>query len=236
MSVTSTQPATKSYTPALVLFDLDGTLIDSAKDLHASVNEMLVELERQPVPLPSVKIWIGNGIDRLVHRSLTGSMDGEVEPQVFVQARTIFNLAYDKNNGVYATIYPGVIDALNRLASLGIPQACVTNKDERFTHSLLERSGLAGYFDQVIAGDTLANKKPHPQPLLYAAAQQGAEPADCVMVGDSLSDLKAGKAAGFSVFCVTYGYNQGVEFDQLPLPQRPDGILDSLVQLPCCQH
>lgn len=218
----------------MVLFDLDGTLVDSAQDLHASVNDMLVEIGRQPEPLDKVKIWIGNGIDRLVHRSLTGSMDGEVEAQQFQQARAGFNRAYDKNNGVYATVYPGVIDALDRLQNLNIPQSCVTNKDERFTLSLLERSGLAGYFDQVIAGDTLEHKKPHPEPLLYAAAQQGARPADCVMVGDSLSDLKAGKAAGFSVFCVTYGYSQGVVFEELPQDQQPDAIIDNLLQLPFC--
>lgn len=218
----------------MVLFDLDGTLVDSAKDLHASVNDMLVELGREPKPLDDVKIWIGNGIDRLVHRSLTATMDGEAEPQQFAQAREIFNRAYDKNNGVYATIYPGVVEALDKLQSLNIPQSCVTNKDERFTHSLLTRCGLADYFDQVIAGDTLEHKKPHPQPLLYAAEQQGAKPAECIMVGDSLSDLKAGKAAGFCVYCVTYGYSQGVVFEQLPEVQQPDGIFDNLMLLPCC--
>ena len=165
------------------MFDLDGTLVDSARDLHASVNDMLQVLGEPARPLENVKVWIGNGIDRLIHRSLTNSVEGEVELPLFEKARNAFNQAYDRNNGVYATIYPGVIDTLNNLKNARIPLCCVTNKDERFTLSLLDRTGLADYFDLVVAGDTLENRKPHPQPLLYAAQQQSANPADCVMVG-----------------------------------------------------
>lgn len=214
------------------MFDLDGTLVDSARDLHASVNDMLKELGEPARPLESVKVWIGNGIDRLIHRSLTNSVEGEVDLPVFKEARNVFNHAYDRNNGAYATIYPGVIDALEYLKESAILQSCVTNKDERFTLSLLDRTGLSDYFDLVVAGDTLENRKPHPQPLLYAAEQQSCKPADCVMVGDSLSDLAAGRAAGFKVYCVNYGYSQGVVFSQLPAESRPDGILDNLTQLP----
>lgn len=221
--------------PAMVLYDLDGTLVDSARDLHASVNDMLSEMGEASRPLESVKNWIGNGIDRLIHRSLTNSVEGEVEQTVFLQARAAFDRAYDVNNGVYATIYPGVIDALENLKSTGIPQSCVTNKDERFTLSLLARTDLAKYFNLVVAGDTLENRKPHPQPLLYAAAQQAFDPTDCVMVGDSMSDLKAGKTAGFRVYCVRYGYSQGVDFDRLPADSRPDGIIDKLTELPFFQ-
>lgn len=219
----------------MIMFDLDGTLVDSARDLHASVNDMLQVLGEPARPLENVKVWIGNGIDRLIHRSLTNSVEGEVELPLFEKARNAFNQAYDRNNGVYATIYPGVIDTLNNLKNARIPLCCVTNKDERFTLSLLDRTGLADYFDLVVAGDTLENRKPHPQPLLYAAQQQSVNPADCVMVGDSMSDLKAGRASGFRVYCISYGYSQGVVFDQLPIASQPDGIIDDLTQLPFCQ-
>lgn len=219
-----------------MMVDLDGTLVDSVTDLHVSANDMLGKMGLAARPESAVRLWVGNGIDKLIHRCLTGEMDGEAEIETFLRARDFFDAAYEINNGVYSTLYEGVVNALDIAAQKNIRLGCVTNKDARFAHSLLQRQNLAGYFPLVIAGDTLAHKKPHPQPLLHAASVNGAKPSDCVLIGDSMSDLKAAKAAGFGIFCVSYGYSQGVSFADLQGDLKPDGIVDSMADLPFLQN
>jgi phosphoglycolate phosphatase len=107
-----------------------------------------------------------------------------------------------------------------------IPLACVTNKSARFTLPLLEMVGFSRHFRQVVAGDTLPRKKPDPAPLLHASARLGVAPADMLMIGDSLNDTQAARAAGCPVFCVTYGYNEGVDVHTLDT----DAVVSTLVE------
>jgi phosphoglycolate phosphatase len=124
-------------------------------------------------------------------------------------------------------LYPGVRDGLDYLKTAGYPLGCVTNKPAQFAEPLLRDLGVRDYFGIVVSGDTLPRRKPDPLPLLHAAAHFGVEPGDALMVGDSVSDVKAARAAGFAIVCMTYGYNHGVDIRTA----HPDAVIDSLVEI-----
>ncbi|VFN02794.1 MAG: phosphoglycolate phosphatase [Candidatus Kentron sp. G] len=213
--------------PKLVLFDLDGTLVDSVPDIAISADEMLSRVGRKPWGEAKVREWIGNGIANLVGRALTGKMDGEPDEALFAWAYPIFLDLYDEQNGRRSTIYPGVRAGLDFFAGRDIPLACVTNKAARFTEPLLERLGLRDSFALVLSGDSLPKKKPDPMPLLHAAGHFGVAPCASLLIGDSISDVKAGRAAGFGVIAVTYGYNHGLDIRAA----EPDVAIGSLGEL-----
>nr|VFJ91746.1 MAG: phosphoglycolate phosphatase [Candidatus Kentron sp. H]VFJ92963.1 MAG: phosphoglycolate phosphatase [Candidatus Kentron sp. H]VFJ99571.1 MAG: phosphoglycolate phosphatase [Candidatus Kentron sp. H] len=210
--------------PKLVVFDLDGTLVDSVPDIAKSADEMLIRVGMAPHGEAKVRQWIGNGIERLVRRALTDSMDGEPDAALFARAYPLFLQCYDEHNGRRSTIYPGALAALEFLDREGIPLACITNKAARFTEPLLARLGLRDRFGLVVSGDTLPRKKPDPMPLLHVADRFGVPPGNALLVGDSLSDVKAARAAGFGVVAVTYGYNHGLDIRGA----GPDVAMDSL--------
>lgn len=210
-----------------ILFDLDGTLIDSAPDLRLAVDLMLDELGYPLVGEERVRAWVGNGAQRLVKRALTGRMDGEPERELFERAMARFFALYAEHLTDRTTLYPGVTDALGRLASADYALAIVTNKPERFTLPLLDSMGLSDYFSVVVSGDTLSRKKPDPAPLLYATGRLDCEPGRAVMVGDSLNDVAAGRAAAMATVCVPYGYNQGIDIGAM----APDLVVRSLLDL-----
>ena len=192
-----------------VTIDLDGTLLDTIPDLARAANMMLGELGRPALDEALIRTFVGKGIQNLVQRTLAGNLEGNVEPQLAGHGLGVFERCYAEVNGKHTTIYPGVREGLDRLRDDGIPLACVTNKSARYTLPLLEMVGLAQYFEQVVAGDTLKLKKPHPAPLIHSAEFFGIAPRDMLMIGDSLNDTQAARAAGCPVFCVTYGYNEG---------------------------
>ena len=211
----------------LVLFDLDGTLVDSLPDLAWCGNEMLRELgldERDP---QAARAWVGDGIGRFVKRFLTGEMDAEPAPELFDRALRTFERLYADNVSARSAVYPGVIDGLERLAARDLHLGCVTNKAGSFTADLLEAKGLASYFELVVAGDTTPRKKPDPMPLHYAADHFGLGYANCLMVGDSANDVKAARAAGFRVIAVPYGYNHGYSIHDC----NPDRVVADLREL-----
>ncbi len=210
--------------PKLVLFDLDGTLVDSVPDLHACVNKMLDELDRAPYEEDSVRAWVGNGVDRLVKRVLTNDMMAEPEEKLFTNAIQIFRKHYAQNTSRYSKVYQGVFEGLKYLHSNKIHCACVTNKAEQFTLPLLEKLKLSEWFELIVSGDTLDKCKPDPAPLLHVAATLQLEPADCVMVGDSMHDMKAARAAGFCAVAVPYGYNHGQDITK----SNPDFVINSI--------
>ena len=213
--------------PELVLIDLDGTLIDSAPDLSYCVDRMLEQLGKPVVGLDPVRQWIGNGVERLIHRALTGTMDGQAEPQLFQQAHHVFQAYYESHNGDFSRVYPGVLEGLKYLDGLGCYLGCVTNKPIRFTEPLLSRFGLREKFTLILGGDSLPRKKPDPLPLLHAAEYFGVSPKLSWLIGDSVTDIQAARAAGFQVVCVSYGYNHGQNIRQ----HQPDAVLDSLAEL-----
>ena len=192
-----------------ITIDLDGTLLDTVADLSAAANMMLAELERPALAESLIRTFVGKGINNLVDRTLAGSIEGGAEPALIERALPIFERCYTQMNGRHATIYPGVREGLERLRTQEIPLACVTNKSTRFTLPLLDMVGFAPYFRHVVAGDTLPRKKPDPDPLLHACQAFGIAPRDMLMIGDSINDTQAARAAGCPVFCVTYGYNEG---------------------------
>lgn len=211
-----------------VMIDLDGTLLDTIPDLAVATNRMLEELGHAPLPLEMVRTFVGKGIPRLVERALAGSIDGHADAAVLARALLVFERHYAAVNGLHTTIYPGVREGLEQFAAAGFPLACVTNKAGAFTTPLLERVGLAHFFAQIIAGDTLARKKPDPQPLLHACAQFGVAPAQMLMIGDSLNDVQAARAAGCPVFCVPYGYNEGHPVQSLEVDAIVGALTDCI--------
>lgn len=216
------------FTPPLpvraVMIDLDGTLLDTIPDLAVAANMMLGELGMPTLPEALIRNFVGKGINNLIERTLTGSMDGKPDAELFRQALPIYDRCYTAVNGKYTTMYDGVQEGLDELRAQGFPLACVTNKSGRFTLPLLESVSIAHYFTIVVAGDTLPQKKPDPEPLLHACDKLGVEPGEMLMIGDSLNDAQAARAAGCPVFCVTYGYNEGHDVRTLDV----DAIVTSL--------
>ena len=218
------------FTPPLpikaVMIDLDGTLLDTIPDLAVAANLMLAELKMPALPEATIRNFVGKGINNLIERTLTGSMDGKPDAKLFEQAWPVYERSYRAVNGKHTTIYPGVKEGLDVLRAQGYPLVCVTNKSERFTLPLLDYVQLSGYFVKVVSGDTLPQKKPDPAQLLHACKQLNVAPAEMLMIGDSINDAQAARAAGCPIFCVTYGYNEGHDVHTLDV----DAIVASLVE------
>ena len=213
--------------PGLVLIDVDGTLVDSVPDLAYCVDQMMQRLGRPPHGEAAVRNWVGNGVERLVRRALTGTLDGEPREADYALAYPLFLELYGENTSKRSALYPGVRPGLDLLARRGYRLGCVTNKAAAFTEPLLADLGIRDAFEIVISGDTLPEKKPSPLPLLHAAEWFGVEPADALMVGDSVSDVKAARAAGFAIVCMSYGYNHGQDIRAA----EPDAVIDSMMEL-----
>ena len=208
------------------MIDLDGTLLDTAGDLAAAANMMLRELGRAELPLETIKSYIGKGIQKLVKRSLTGSLDGEPDADLFDKAMPLYERNYAETLCVSTRPYPGVLEGLTVLRDRSFQLACVTNKAEAFTLPLLRATGMLDFFDIVLAGDSLPRKKPDPMPLLHACAHFGIQPSEMLLIGDSLNDAQAARASGCGVFCVPYGYNEGRDVRELDC----DAIVPSLFE------
>ena len=213
--------------PSMILIDLDGTLVDSVPDLAYCVDAMMARLGRPPHGEAKVRNWVGNGVERLVRRALIGQLEGEPDEADFQVAYPIFLELYRDNTSQRSQLFPGIRDGLDWLKAAGYRLGCVTNKAAQFTEPLLRDLGVRDYFEIVISGDTLPRSKPDPLPLLHAAAHFGAEPAQALMIGDSISDVKAARAAGFTIFCMSYGYNHGQDIRDY----HPDVVLDALTEV-----
>ena len=213
--------------PGMILIDVDGTLVDSVPDLAFCIDEMMRRLGREPRGETRVRDWVGNGVERLVRRALIGRLDGEPDEAEFDRAYPVFLELYADNTSKRSLLYPGVVDGLDYLKAAGYALGCVTNKAEQFTIPLLRDLGIDEYFSIVICGDTLEHKKPHPAPLLHAAEFFKVSPAQSLMVGDSISDVTAARAAGFQIACLPYGYNHGEDIRVA----EPDVIIETLAHL-----
>ncbi len=207
------------------LIDLDGTLLDTVPDIAAAVNAMLVDMGRAELPMQTVADYVGKGADVLVHRALSGSLDGRVDADQFARGKDAFYRHYRRLNGAAAQIYPGITTALGALRARGVKLACVTNKPREFTRALLQSASLAPYFDAVVSGDDATHRKPHAAPLLEACRLMGVDITEAVMVGDSENDLLAARAAGCPAVLVEGGYNEGRPVSELPA----DAIVASLI-------
>jgi phosphoglycolate phosphatase len=213
--------------PELIVFDLDGTLVDSAPDLAQSIDAMMASLELPPCGLDQVRRYVGNGVERLVKRALTGELWAEPPPSLYNQALAQFLDFYTASNGQHTLVYPGVHKALGSLHEAGIRLGGLTNKKRRFTEPLLQAMRLDDFFELWVCGDDLKQQKPDPEPLLYAMQQLGVSAAATWRVGDSETDVATARAAGVKILAVSYGYNHGKDI----VEAKPDGIVDSLLQI-----
>jgi phosphoglycolate phosphatase len=190
-----------------VIFDLDGTLVESACEIVAALNRALDELGLPPLEPKRIEAMIGRGVRTLDERALQATEGGaliEVE-----RAVERFEAHYAQTIATEARLYPGVLEGLRRLKAAGLPLAVVTNKPRFFTLQLLERAQVVDFFTAVVAGDDGIRRKPEPDMLLAACEKMGTPPAQTLMIGDSDNDIAAARAAGCPVWCVPYGYNEG---------------------------
>ena len=209
-----------------VLFDLDGTLIDTVPDLHAAVCGMLADFGQPPLPIDAVRAYIGRGMANLVKRTLAGSLDAAKDDSPApADAVAAFRRHYARENGRRTQVFPGVKEGLEAIRALGLPMAVITNKPTAFTEPLLERTALAGFFSVVVGGDDLPRVKPDPMSLVWACGRLGVSPADTLFVGDSVNDSLAARAAACRVFLLPYGYNEGRDVRELDC----DAIVPSIV-------
>lgn len=206
------------------MFDLDGTLVDTAPEIAAAINAMLADLNLPILPAMQIQGYIGEGAQALIRRSVTATVTAD--DALLERAQALFFEHYAKTV-TRSLPYPGVFEVLQTLKQKGLRLACVTNKPERFTLPLLEASGLLPFFERVVAGDTLPKKKPDPIQLHYICAEFKVLEAEAMLVGDSLTDVKAAHAAGCYIVTVPYGYNQGSPVDDTLV----DATIDNLIEL-----
>ena len=194
-----------------VTFDLDGTLLDTVADLAEACRHMLEELGEPPRTLEEIHSFVGKGMAVLVERCLTrGHAPSAEHLHAGIES---FKRHYAVVNGTLTGVYPQVLAGLKAWKAAGLKLGVVTNKPGMFTETLLERMGMADFFDVIVSGDTTAFKKPHPEPLFHACEVLGTLPAENLHIGDSKNDIQAARAAGCPVFCVPYGYNEGQPVD-----------------------
>lgn len=209
-----------------VSFDLDGTLVDTAPDLGAAANMMLVILGGRPLPDERIPTLIGGGIDELVARALEQS-GMTPDSALRVLAAALFRNLYSQRVFERSRVYPGVVETLHFLRGSGRVLCCVTNKESRFALPLLRSAGLSGFFQAVLCADRLEDRKPSPNLLSAACIHAGVAPQRMLYVGDSHADILAAHAAGCRAVAVEYGYHQQLSFEEL----RPDGIVRHMEQI-----
>ena len=215
-----------------VLFDLDGTLVNTVAGLTQLVNQMRKDFDKPPISEEKVGKYIGKGMLVLVRRALTNSMDAELDPQIFEMAVKSFASHVEKGEYDKGTLYPGVIEMLRELRRRGLKIALVTNKPYNMTVEVLEQSELTGMFDTVIGGDTTENPKPAADPLLLACERLGIKTDEAIMVGDSGNDSLAAKNAGIPSILLRSGWSEGVPIDSFAKRDGALYVLREIRELP----
>jgi phosphoglycolate phosphatase len=230
MPGTQTGPNWRGQALGGVLFDLDGTLLDTASDIARALNYTLADYSLAPLPVSDVTRMVGRGSPILIDRAAAaqGRVLTEAHRAEMVERFFDHYGALEKCNESDAQPYPGAREALRTLHEAGMRIAVVTNKQRRFANELLHRLDLMQWIDVVVGGDTCERRKPDPQPLLFACASLALSPSQAVMVGDSSNDVAAARAARIPVICVPYGYNEG----QDPYSLACDAMIESLAELP----
>jgi phosphoglycolate phosphatase len=207
------------------ILDLDGTMLHTVPDFELALNGMRAEFGLAPIDQATIEPMVGKGSEKLIRDVLALDYDAGHIDAVFGQAMAAYQRHYLAINGERSTLFPEVIEGLQALKAQGLRLACVTNKPIAFTRPLLDRKGLAPFFEIVYGGDSLARKKPDPLPLQQVCRDFGLDPARVVAIGDSSNDAEAARAAGCFVLTVPYGYNHGKPVQTI----NSDGIVDSLL-------
>lgn len=213
----------------LLIFDLDGTLINSALDLAIAVNYMLEQIGRETFSEEMIHGWVGNGALILVQRALSGkrTVDACLDDALVQNALDIFLKYYGKNLCNATIPYPQVTTTLNTLKDKGYRLSIVTNKPFAFVEPILEGLGMNGLFELILGGDSLALKKPDPAPLHHVCEKLGGSVEKSVMIGDSKNDILAANACGMESIGVTYGYNYGEDIGV----HNPTVVIDDFSEL-----
>lgn len=207
-----------------LLFDLDGTLVDSVPDLAAAANRLLAELNRPKLSEAEIAPMVGDGVAKLVERVLAARGLSGLAPEPTVRR---FSVLYEADAATLTRPYPGVLDGLAAFEAAGARLAVCTNKPEAATHAVLDALGLARFFPVVLGGDTLPVRKPYPAPLRTALARLGVAPERAAMVGDHRNDLLAARSAGVAAIFARYGYG-AASLGEI----EPDAAVESFGELP----
>jgi len=202
---------------AALLLDLDGTLLDTAPDMGGALNRLRIERGLEPLTAAEYRPVVSHGAARLVALGFP-----EATGDAFEQLRLRFLEIYAQNLAGSTRLFPGIDDVLVELEERGLPWGIVTNKPAWLTDPLLEALALSHRAACVVSGDTLPQRKPHPLPLLHAAALAGVQPGHCLYVGDAERDIQAGRAAGMTTVVAAYGY---LSADDDPRSWQPTGIV-----------
>ena len=220
------QPALERFDA--LLFDLDGTLLDTAPDIAAAANRMLAEFRRDALEEQDIARLVGRGIASLVERTLEARAIDRGQKD---KALRLFERFYSEESGRRSRPYPGVTESLARLREAHVKMGVVTNKVAAFTLPLLEHSRLRHFFGSVVSGDTLPWKKPDPRPLLHACSELGVQAQKVLYIGDSIHDVEAARSAGCAVWCVPYGYNEGHPIDSAGSDRIVPGLAEVAEQV-----
>jgi phosphoglycolate phosphatase len=212
-----------------IVFDLDGTLLDSVPDLAVAADQTVRSLGFPGVSEIQVRDYVGNGADVLIARSLSQSLtvDPSLSPELLQDARIRFDQYYDETGHQLSHLYPGVKETLEQLHQAGFTLAIVTNKPSQFVPDILQQHGIQHYFKEVIGGDRFEKKKPDPMALEWLMTTYDCQPQQMVMVGDSKNDILAAQRAGCRSFGLTYGYNHGEPIAD----SEPDHVADQIIDL-----
>jgi len=216
----------KGHLPQLVMFDLDGTLIDSVPDLATAIDRMLSDCNAQPVGEHKVRGWVGNGALKLVQRALHDAALPAIDEGYALER---FLLHYREVCTLDTRLYEGVVPFLTQLSALAIPMVIVTNKPSAYVAPILRSLEVDHYFNYCLGGDDLPHKKPHPEPLLHCLKRFDCHPTRALMVGDSVNDIVAAQRAGVAVIAVDYGYNGGQPVES----SQPSLVVSSLNDVLC---
>ncbi|CDX24697.1 phosphoglycolate phosphatase [Mesorhizobium sp. ORS 3324] len=212
--------------PRAILFDLDGTLIDSAPDIAAAVNELLAARDLPPLSVDQVRAMIGGGVRKLVERAFAAS-EAPLRGSALEEANRVMAPIYRRHLTGLTKLMPGVREVLTQFHLNGIAMGVATNKPQLATREILLHFHLTEYLGAIVGGDAVTYLKPAPDALLLALDQLGVEPSDALMVGDSSGDVGAARAAGMPVALLRGGYTQ-VPVEEL----GADLVCDSLLDLP----
>lgn len=207
-----------------ILFDLDGTLVDTAPEITDALNLTLTRLAGVPVREAQVREWVGEGSRELLYKALRHQMASGMPVPPPEEVWPQFEADYGQTCGTRSNVYPGVRSGLTRLRAQGRTLALVTNKETAFAHRVLARHDLASYFDLVVGGDSLPVRKPDPGVVNHVLESLGAEPSEALFIGDSVIDVLAARAAGVEIWTVSYGYHN----DRLNGRHQPDRVIDRI--------
>jgi phosphoglycolate phosphatase len=214
----------KFYALQAIIFDLDGTLVDSAEDLRTALNVLLGDLGLRPIQAGEITGMIGDGVPKLVERALA-AVGSDLTQHSTLVAR--FLEIYEANAALKSRCYPGVVETLDKLRTSNFRLAVATNKPVGATQKILRALSLYDFFPVVIGGDNLAQRKPNPASLLAVAREFGIGADRALMVGDNIHDVEAAHAAGMYCVVVSYGYHH-----RPPSEFRADHIIDRFDELP----